>query len=308
MSDVKSFKQARKDGDISGADDLFKIPLSSIQVEQGFNERHDRPELREHIAGMVGFLRNGGKLPPLVLDQQFQIRDGHCRYAAYQELVSAGELAADQIIQFLPFRGTPLNALLTIVTSNNGLKLTPLESARVYARAKAMILKEAADNGYPAPSALDISNRIAAEAGCSRAKVDQGLILAGAGDEVHAQINGGKISATEAVKVARDHGANAAAEIERREKVAIAAGKKKVTAAAKPPSRPKVDFVTSCAVVLVNHCQQDVHLMEALENTNKHLRVSVDADLLNDLISAVREMRQGNKPVVLDGQLALESL
>lgn len=302
MSDVKSFKELRQTKEISGADDLFKIAFNKIVVEPGFNERHDREDLREHIAGMVAFVRNGGKLPPLLLDSAFQIRDGHCRHAAYSQLVESGEMAADQIIQFLPFRGSPLNALLTIVTSNNGLKLTPLESARVYARAKALILKEAADNGYPAPSALEISNRIAAEAGCSRAKVDQGLILAGAGDEVHAQINGGKISATEAVKVARDHGANAAAEIERREKVAVAASKKRVTAAVKPPSRPKVDFVTSCAVVLVNSLHP-----EEVEKCGRSICVNipVSSHLLADLISAVNEMRGNNDKSGTDTQSEL---
>jgi hypothetical protein len=49
--------------------------------------------------------------------------------------------------------------------------------------------------------------------------------------------------------------------------------------------------------VLAKHCEQDSHLMDALENTQLNLRVSVDSDLLNDLLAAVREMQSGSKPI-----------
>lgn len=177
-----------------GATDLFKVTHDKIQVEQGFNERHDRQELQDHINGMVEFLRAGGDLPPIVLDADLRVRDGHCRHAAYGIRIAAGEIAEDAPIYFLPFRGTDVDAIALIASSNNGLALTPMERSRVY--------KRLSDAGL---SNTEIANKV----GRSRAHVDQMLLLAGATEEVHERINSGQVSPTEAVKIVREHGANA---------------------------------------------------------------------------------------------------
>jgi len=90
----------------------------------------------------------------------------------------------------------------------------------------------------------------------------------------------------------------------------------KVTAKVAPvkkasaPSRPKVDFVVSCASVLVTHCERNADLLASIEAISadpagRGQCVQVDAELLNDLISAVREMRQANKPLDADKQMDL---
>jgi hypothetical protein len=136
------------------------------------------------------------------------------------------------------------------------------------------------------------------------------LLLASAQAEVTTAVETGQISATEAVKLVRDHGQGSAAELERRKEAAKEAGKGKVTAKVAPPkkasapSRPKVDFVVSCAVVLVNSLDQ-----QQRDDAENGLSVdgieSVDASLLADLIGAVREMRQGSKALDADKQLSM---
>lgn len=98
---------------------------------------------------------------------------------------------------------------------------------------------------------------------------------------------------------ARDHGDQAPAELERRVEAAKEIGKAKVTAKAAPvkaPSRPKVDYVVSCAVVLVNSLDE-----QQRDDAENGLSVdgieTVDASLLADLIGAVREMQSSGKPI-----------
>lgn len=284
-----------KGNDAAKRGDAIRVPLSKIQIIDGLNVRDDDDELREHIAGIAGAIAAGQPIPPIevYVDPETGVNelvDGHCRVTAYKQYA---ELATDfdGYVSAVKFDGSEGQRKLRVISSNKQLKLKPIEIGRAY-----LVARD--EHGMS-------RQEIAAEAGVSLSSVDQHLLLASGSTEVHQAIEAGQISPTEAVKLIRDHGENAPVELERRKEVAKAAGKEKVTAkVAKPkaPSRPKVDFVTSCAVVLVKHCEQDVHLMEALENTNKHLRVSVDADLLNDLISAVREMRDSGKALDADKQ------
>lgn len=287
-----------KNNDSAKRGDAIRVKLDAIKIIDGFNVREDDDELREHIASIAGAIASGLPIPPIEVwvnpvTGDIELVDGHCRVHAYQQYAATGA-DFDGYVFAVKFDGTPAQRNLRIATSNRQKLLKPVELGRVYLRARDV-------DGMS-------RQEIATEAGVSVSHVDQMLLFATGSPVVQEAVARKEISTTEAVKLMRDHGENAAEELERRKTVAKELGKEKVTAKAaapKPPSRPKVDFVTSCAVVLVNHCEQDIHLMEALENTNKHLRVSVDADLLNDLISAVREMKQGAKPLDADKQQEL---
>lgn len=140
----------------------------------------------------------------------------------------------------------------------------------------------------------------------SLAHVDQMILLASKGSpEIEAAIGEGAISATEAVKLVREFGDNAPKELERRIEVAAEQGKAKVTAkvaAPKPPSRPRVDFVVSNAVVLVKSLSElELGLIEQGESKVTEVR----SDLMADLILAVREMQQGSKALDADKQAEL---
>ncbi|MNO56545.1 hypothetical protein D3C76_470610 [compost metagenome] len=194
----------------------------------------------------------------------------------------------------MKFDGTPFQRKMRIASSNKQLKLKPIELGRLYIHAR---------------DVLGASRQeIAAEAGMSLGHVDQMILLAGGSQEVHEAIERKEISATEATKLIRDHGADAPAELERRKEAAAEIGKDKVTAKvaapkkAAAPSRPKVDLVVSNAVVLVNSLNAAV--LMACEQPDDSL-VSISSHALADLIRAVNDMRESGKALDADKQMEL---
>lgn len=280
--------------------DGFKAKLADILIVDGFNIRNEDDELREHIAGIAGAIAAGLPIPPVEVwvnpeSGDMELVDGHCRVAAYR-MYAETATGFDGWISVTKFEGTPAQRKARTVNSNSQLKLKPIELARAYAS-----LRD--DHGM---SRLEIAQ----EVGRSPAHVDQLLLLASAKPEVTAAVEAGQISATEAVKLVRDHGQDAPAELERRKEVAKESGKDKVTAKAAPkkaaPSRPRVDFVVSCAVVLVNSMDSDLS-EKILSGTAQEEHLDrIDTLLLADLITAVREMQQAGKPLDSDKQQEME--
>ena len=270
--------------------DGFRARLADIQVLDGFNVRHADDELREHVAAIAGAIAAGLPIPPIEVwvdpdTGALKLVDGHCRHAGYC-LYAESAPDFDGWVSVTKFEGTAAQRKARIVTSNTQLKLKPVELGRVY-----LSLRD--EHGMS-------RQEIAAEVGRSLAHVDQMILLASAKPEVIAAVESGTISATEAVKLARDHGDQAPAELERRVEAAKEVGKEKVTAKvapAKAPSRPKVDFVVSCAVVLVNSLSSTADIVDGSADS-----VLVNTELLADLINAVREMQSGGKALDADKQ------
>lgn len=281
--------------------DGFRAHISSIKVIEGFNVRTEDDDLREHVAGIAGAISAGLPIPPIEVfvnpeTGDMELVEGHCRLDAYK-LYAESNPDFDGWVSVTKFDGTPAQRKARTVSSNSQLKLKPIELGRAY-----LSLRD--EHGM---SRIEIAK----EVGRSVAHIDQMLLLAGAQASVTAAVESGKISATEAVKLVRDHGQNAPAELERRAEVAKEAGKSKVTAKVsqpkKAPSRPRVDFVVSCAVVLSTHCERNAELMTSIESiaanpAGRGQCVSVDAGLIMDLISAVREMQQSGKALDADNQ------
>lgn len=279
--------------------DAFRARLADIQIVDGFNVRTEDEELREHIAGIVGAIIAGLPIPPLEVwvnpeTGVMELVDGHCRYKAYEQF-SEHDSGFDGYVSVVKFDGTPAQRKARTVSSNSQLKLKPVELARAY-----LSLRD--EHGMT-------RQEIAIEMGRSPAHVDQMLLLASAPEPLKEAVESGKISATEAVKIARDHGQDSAAELERREELAKEQGKERITPkvapAKKPASRPRIDFVVSCAAVLTTHIERDTDLMDQLKSAGKDDRVSVSADLLLDLIESVREMRESSKALDADQQQEL---
>lgn len=277
--------------------DGFRAKLSDIKIVDGFNIRTDDDELREHIAAIAGAIAAGIPIPPIEVwvDPEtgaLELVDGHCRHAGYC-LYAESATDFDGWVSVSKFDGTPAQRKARTVTSNAQLKLKPVELGRAY-----LSLRD--EHGLS-------RQEIAQEVGKSLAHVDQMILLASAGAEVIAAVEAGAISATEAVKLARDHGDDAPAELERRKEAAKESGKEKITAKVAPkkvaPSRPRVDFVVSCAVVLVDSLDQAV--LEQCEDPDCEPYAQVSISSLQDLISAVREMREGGKALDADKQQEL---
>lgn len=275
--------------------DSIRVNINAITVVDGFNVRINDDELREHVAGIAGALAANLPVPPIEVWTNpdtgvIELVDGHCRYNAYLQYAEFTP-KFDGYIDAVKFDGTPFQRKMRIASSNKQLKLKPVELGRLYIDAR--------DN-------LGATRQeIAAEAGMSLAHVDQMIKLAGGSEEIHQAVGDGVISATDAVKLIRDHGDDAPAELERRKEAAKDLGKDKVTAkVAKPkaPSRPKIDMVVSSAVVLVKGL--DPMVLDACE-TAEAAFVTVNSHALSDLIQAVNDMRESGKALDADRQVEL---
>ena len=278
--------------------DAIRVSLAAIQVVDGFNVRINDDELREHVAGIAGALAAGLPVPPVEAwtnpeSGAIELVDGHCRYNAYLQYAEISP-KFDGYIDAVKFDGTPFQRKMRIASSNKQLKLKPIELGRLYLAARD-------EHGAS-------RQEIAAEAGMSLAHVDQHLLLASGRTEVHEAVEGGKISATEAVKLIRDHGDDAPAELERRQEAAAELGKDKVTAKvampkkAATPSRPRIDMVVSAAVVLINRL--DASVLDKIDIAEEWEAV-VPSHALADLIQAVNDMRESGKALDADKQMEL---
>lgn len=288
---------ANKENSTAKRADSIKALLSKIKIVNGFNERDfQREDVRLHIASIVAALIAGEPIPALVVwtnpeTGDIELVDGECRYWAYNDFAGSYPDRFDGYVSVVPFQGTPAQRKAMVAKSNSQLPLDPVQRGRVY-----LSLRD--EHGM---SRQDI----AAEMGKSLAHVDQMILLASGSDEVHQAVERKEISATEATKLIRDHGADAPAELERRKEAAAVIGKGKVTAkvaAPKAPSRPKVDMVVSAAVVLVNRLAAEV--LANMDNAQE-FDALVPSHALSDLIQAVNDMRESGKALDADKQVEL---
>jgi ParB family transcriptional regulator, chromosome partitioning protein len=303
---AKSFNQMIKDGDVKRADSM-KVRKEDFHEEPGFNWRIEGEDLDKSIEEIADFLIAGGQLPDLEVRPRDEggvwIVDGHRRNRGYDLAIQRGaklEHLRDKTGQIWigvkPFLGNRLERMQRIESSSRNRQLSPLELSNGYHEWRVAFQEE--------HGSLPSNDEIAKAFGKSRAHVDQMLLLNSAPEEVKAAVAAGEISATESVKLVREHGENAAAELSERKRVASEIGKEKVTAASKkkpaPPSRPRVDMVVSNAVVLVNGLSKAIEAAVSDGLAPKMIEVSSDA--LADLIMAVREMQQAGKPLDADKQ------
>lgn len=123
---------------------LFMADLDLIEEEDGFNTReYDRPEVKEHIRKLADVYKAGEELPPLlvrVVDGRILLRDGYCRRRG--ALLAREEGAEIVRLPIQEVKGDEVEQSMVILTSNDGLKLTALERAKVYARLLGMNLTE----------------------------------------------------------------------------------------------------------------------------------------------------------------------
>jgi len=216
MNDIVSLKQMaeQKVGGVSKAT-IFMVAPDTIEVEKGFNAR---PIDRDHLLSMVESMSNGTIMPPVVVrvkDGRVLLVDGHHRRDAVIYGIQHGILPRDQKLGCVQYRGDDADCITLLLTSSQGLPLTPLQAGVQYQ-------KLANDHGM---TTADIAARV----GRSVQHVADMRILAGAGDDVAALVNAGQVSAATAVKAVRKDkdgaGEKLRAEVER----AKAKGKTKAT-------------------------------------------------------------------------------
>lgn len=210
---MKNFKDMARTGEVKRADVGMKVKLDDIHPEPDFNVRQQGEKLEEHIEGIKAFVLNGGTLPPLEVRPREEggvwVVDGHCRREAYVRARNEG--APLEWIDIRPFHGNDADRVARMATSNEGLKLSPLETSFIYKRLRGM--------GLEVAQIAKLVNR-------TPQHVAHVLNLADANVELQQQVASGEVSASVAVDLHKKHGEKASGVvIQLREKT----GGKKVT-------------------------------------------------------------------------------
>lgn len=206
-----------KDGTIKRAD-AMKVRYSSIVIQDAFNLRELDSESEAGIEALTDYILAGGPLPPLEVvampdGSGVEVVDGHRRHEAYGRAIARG--APIEWISVIGFSGNEIERQARIYTSNEGVKLRPMEAARGFKRFRGM--------------GLD-SDEIATVVHCSRTHVENYLVLADAERQVQDLVRQGKVSAEVAIEAVRKLGAKAGEFLAGKVGQAKASGKSRVTA------------------------------------------------------------------------------
>lgn len=131
---IRSLHEANKGVVTKG--NLYSIHIDMIVEPEGFNTRdYDRPEIVQHIRNLADAYKAGKVLAPLVvqvIDGKAELRDGFCRIRGARLAIAEG--AEFTHLPVVPSTGDEIAQTMVILSSNQGVKLTPIEQAAVYAR------------------------------------------------------------------------------------------------------------------------------------------------------------------------------
>lgn len=196
VNDLYGFWKQVKSEDDSKVGDTKLIWLAPdlIIEEEGFNLRdYDRPDTVQHIERLAQAWASGAQMPPLevkVKDGTCYVRDGHCRLRAAKLAISRG--ASIRRVSVIELKGSDEEANIRLLTSNNSLKLTPIQRATGYQRLRNM--------GWEFVE-------IAKEMKTSDTHVREMIRLLSMPQKVQKWIEDGVISSIFALKMFRKHGA-----------------------------------------------------------------------------------------------------
>ncbi|MNL06122.1 hypothetical protein D3C87_1267500 [compost metagenome] len=212
-----SFETMIKEGTIKRAD-AMKVRYSDIRVKEGVNLRDLDDEYETGIEALASYILAGVTFPALEVialpdGSGVEVVDGHRRYDAIGRAIQRG--APIGWVAVVGFQGNEIERRARIYTSNEGVKLRPLEAARGFKRFRGM--------------GLD-TEEIAALVHRSRPHIENYLVLTDAEPDVHTLVRHGAVSVEVAIDAIRKHGAQAGAFLTGKVDQATAAGKAKVTA------------------------------------------------------------------------------
>lgn len=230
---MASFKEMTKDGTIKRAD-RHQLRWEDIHIEPGFNAEGRLDDDDPDNISLLAYIMGGGMaaLPALEVRPRAEggvwAVDGHRRHkfigVADRKGADLRDVNGNLWVDVKQFQGDDADRVARIVTSQDGKKLTPLQLGQIYKRLRGF-------NKSP--------DEIARIVHKTRQHVDQMLVLADANHDVKEAVKAGDISATEAVKLQRQHGDNTGKVIRQ---VKGDTGKK-VTAKAVKPWTPPAKFV-----------------------------------------------------------------
>lgn len=187
-----SMKKLAAEGAIKKSD-IYRVKLTDLYVEEGFNLREESPELEEHIESLTESIMSGAYIPPLVVrvddESRVVLIDGHCRRRAYLRAVERG--TPIEYVSAEAFKGNDADRVLTMITSSQGQALRPLEAARGFKRLR--------NFGWTV-------REIASGTGRSYNYVDALLTLTDSPADLQLAISEGLISVNLAIELHRKHG------------------------------------------------------------------------------------------------------
>ena len=180
--------------------DLYHADPSTIVEEPEWNRRHDRPELLEHIQWLKDSIKEEGVRQPITCylrkcsggsGEELVVTDGHCRLTAVNMLIAEGCEIKTIPVQVEDRHSNAADRILSMITRNGGLPLTPIETGEV--------LKRLTKLGWTV-------DQIITKTGYSQSKVSYLLNLSSMSPEITNMVKSGEVSASLAIETVRELG------------------------------------------------------------------------------------------------------
>ncbi|MGO3449541.1 MAG: ParB/RepB/Spo0J family partition protein [Kluyvera intermedia] len=246
----------------------YNVPLEKIYAEDGYNVR----ELNQaHVIEFRDAFIAGEYIPPLaveVTEQGVKVIDGHHRYHGALAAVEMGHEIVR--LECKDFTGSEADKIAFMVTSSQGLALTPLERGAAYYRLQ--------NQGW---SASEIASKVKR----SESDILQHLQLHECTPYIKKLVRDGSMNYAIAIGISREHGVYADREASRLMKKAEAAGKKKVT---KSIAKPQFNAGKARRFLeLLSSCQ---------DNRDGGITFTVPPALQAEMTSILQEYRYENAP------------
>lgn len=142
INSLKALKKELADSARVGKTDIYTLHPDMIEREPGFNTRglgeesyFELPHMVAHIRRLADAYKAGEQMPALLVkvkDGRVFLRDGECRMRGIALARSEGAEIVKVGVQEV--RGDEVNETLALLTTQDGMKLTPLEKAATYQR------------------------------------------------------------------------------------------------------------------------------------------------------------------------------
>lgn len=304
MSNKPSWRKLLDLGVVKRTDQGLWARPSAIRIVPGFNLRDPSTlEYQAAQAALDAHMRRGGKVPALEVNlskdgQGVDVVEGHRRKGIYDAMIAEG--AKIEWIRIDPFEGNDKERYGRVLSSQENMKLLPMELAEGYARMKTLFGMTNEEIGLIA-------------GGKSRQHIESYLLLAHAPHAVQQMVRSGKVSPTTAIESVREHGDGAALVLGGAAREVTASGKKKVTTAAlrpwTPPARAVLPMMTAIGAVvdaIPEHVRQTM-IDKPSDGSTIELPAAVVYELLaqQGAIQALRDKAQkkaAGKPATTDGE------
>lgn len=294
INSLKALKKDLADSTRVGKTDIYTLHPDIIEREPGFNTRglgdeayFELPHMVAHIRRLADAYKAGDQMPALLVkvkDSRVYLRDGECRMRGIALARSEG---ADIVkVDVREVRGDEVNETLALLTTQDGMKLTPLEKAATYQRLinYGLSVKEVAEK----VRRTDTHVRQLLEL------MDLPLALKKA-------IQSGTISSDAASKLFKEHGHKAIDMLDKAAKEVEAKGKSKVTPkdlkpAGSKPKGPKLPkrFVSALQTTFSGFSQFADRAQ--VSNDGKTATLEIPVERLNELKELEKTLSELQQP------------